>query len=138
MHAMATPFVSALEHQMTNLPNLLRASALAIAVLAISRTAGLAADYAPLECKEASSQAHRRICSSYSLGQAEARMATLFGMLTALAGMGQRDEIKDSQREWLSARDSCGDDVGCLADAYAKRISELNRAFEAIASRAPL
>ena len=52
-----------------------------------------AADYAPIDCGRASLPAERAICRSYSLGQAEARMATLFGVVTSLVAMGQRGDI---------------------------------------------
>src|ERR1700721_2563673 len=60
-----------------------------------------AADYAPIDCAKASSPAERTICRSYSLGQADARMATLFGVVTSLVAMGQRADIGDAQRTWL-------------------------------------
>ena len=49
-----------------------------------SATAVSAADYAPLDCRKANAPALSAICNNYSLGQAEARMATLFGIATSL------------------------------------------------------
>jgi len=62
---------------------------LAVAAFATA-TEALAADYAPLDCRKADAPALFAICSNYSLGQAEARMATLFGIATSLVAMGQR------------------------------------------------
>src|ERR1700683_5545600 len=96
-----------------------------------------AADYAPIDCGKASSSAERAICRSYSLGQAEARMATLFGIVTSLVAMGQRGDIGDAQKQWLKTRDACGGDVSCLPEAYRRRIAVLKTAMDGIASRGP-
>ena len=96
-----------------------------------------AADYAPIDCAKASSSAERTICRSYSLGQADARMATLFGVVTSLVAMGQRADIGDAQRTWLKERNACGDDGACIARAYRSRITALSANLDAIASHGP-
>ncbi|HML28286.1 MAG TPA: lysozyme inhibitor LprI family protein [Hyphomicrobium sp.] len=110
---------------------------LAAISLAGAASAAYAADYAPLNCHKASSPAEQTICSSYVLGQSEARMATLFSVATSLVAMGQRGDIQDAQRKWLATRDACGNNVGCLSDAYEQRISALNNVIANIASRGP-
>jgi uncharacterized protein len=96
-----------------------------------------AADYAPIDCGKASLPAERAICQSYPLGQAEARMATMFGIVTSLVAMGQRGDIGDAQRKWLKERNSCGDDSVCIARAYQSRIASLSATLDAIASHGP-
>jgi uncharacterized protein len=96
-----------------------------------------AADYAPIDCGKVSSSAERTICRSYSLGQAEARMATLFGVVTSLVAMGQRAAIGDAQRTWLKERNACGDDSACIARSYQSRIATLSANLDAIASHGP-
>jgi uncharacterized protein len=96
-----------------------------------------AADYAPIDCGKASSSAERAICRSYSLGQAEARMATLFGIVTSLVAMGQRADIGDAQRTWLKERNACGGDGACIVRAYQSRIATLSATLDAIASHGP-
>jgi uncharacterized protein len=108
----------------------------ALSLLAASAPAR-AADYAPIDCSKASSPAERTICGSYSLGQAEARMATLFGAVTSLVAMGQRADIGDTQRGWLKERNGCGSDGACIARAYQSRIAALSATLDAIASRGP-
>ena len=112
------------------------AAALAIALTCTAPPA-LAADYALLDCARAKSAAEKTICGSYALGQAEARMATLYGIATSLVAMGQRGDIGDAQRQWLKRRDACGRDVACLRTAYSDRIGQLNAVIAAIASRGP-
>src|SRR5450755_4079740 len=96
-----------------------------------------AADYAPIDCSKASSPAERTICRSYPLGQAEARMATLFGIVTSLVAMGQRGDIGDAQRKWLKECNACGNDSACIARAYQSRITALSATLDTIASRGP-
>jgi uncharacterized protein len=109
---------------------------LILSLLVVSVSAR-AADYAPIDCSKASSPAERAICRSYPLGQAEARTATLFGVVTSLVAMGQRGDIGDAQRKWLKQRDACGDDSACLARVYQSRITALSSALDAIASHGP-
>lgn len=111
--------------------------ALAAAALMGAGGAASAADYAPLDCTRAVSPAQKAICSDYRLGQQEARMATLFEWATSFVAMGQRDHIQDDQRAFIEARESCGADVACLGNGYAKRISALNAVMNDIKSRGP-
>jgi uncharacterized protein len=75
----------------------------ALSLLAASAPAR-AADYAPIDCGKVSSPAERAICRSYPLAQAEARMATLFGVVTSPVATGQRADVGDAQRKWLKER----------------------------------
>ena len=111
-------------------------AALTAALLLAPGVAG-AADYAPMDCAKAKSAAELTICKSYSLGQAEARMATLYGVATSLVAMGQRGDMQGAQRDWLQTRENCGDRVACLTAAYAMRIKDLNATIAAIAARGP-
>ena len=111
--------------------------ALATGALLASSLAATAAEYAPLDCAKARSPSEMTICQSYALGQAEARMATLYAVATSLVAMGQRGDIQDQQRAWLKSRDECGDHIGCLERAYAKRIADLNGVIASVASRGP-
>lgn len=97
----------------------------------------LGADYAPINCAKAASAAERTICGNYALGQAEARMATLYGVAMSLVAMGQRGDIGDAQKQWLKAREACGTSVACLTKSYSGRITQLNKVIDAIASHGP-
>jgi uncharacterized protein len=103
----------------------------------LSPRLGLAASYAPLDCAKASTAANATICKTYTLGQDEARLATLFGVLTSLVAMGQRGDVIDKQQQWLSVREACGSNVTCLSHAYQMRIDELSEALDALAKRGP-
>jgi uncharacterized protein len=97
----------------------------------------IAADYAPIDCTKAATPADVTICKTYALGQAEARMATLFSIATSLVAMGQRGEIMDDQQPWLKQREACAADVACLTTAYADRIQQLNKIITDIAAHGP-
>jgi uncharacterized protein len=108
-----------------------------MAVFLLAPGLARAADYAPLSCDRAKSPAEQTICKNYALGQAEARMATLYGVATSLVAMGQRGDMQGAQRDWLQTRENCGDRLGCLTTAYAMRIKDLNATIATIASRGP-
>jgi uncharacterized protein len=114
-----------------------RATAVMTIALAYGSGAAYAGEYAPLNCNKARSPAEHAICNSYALGQSEARMATLFSVATSLVAMGQRGDIQDAQREWLTAREACGKNTACLATAYDQRIRTLEKVIANIASRGP-
>lgn len=95
------------------------------------------AAYAPINCAKASIPAEKTICGNYALGQNEARLATLYGLLTSLVAMGQRGDINDAQQKWIAVRNACGTDIKCLSEAYQARIGNLSKQFDALAKRGP-
>ncbi|HEY0234236.1 MAG TPA: hypothetical protein VGC86_04155 [Afipia sp.] len=96
-----------------------------------------AAGYAPLDCGKASSPSDKTICANYDLGQFEARTATLFEIATSLVAMGQRGDIQDAQRTFISQRDACRNDISCIRNVYGTRIKQLEAVVSGIASRGP-
>ena len=108
-----------------------------LAALLPGATAASAADYAPLDCTKAHSPVERTICGNYALGQAEARMATLYEWTTQLVAMGQRGNIQDDQRAFIRARESCGPDLACLLGTYDRRIDQLQMMMDSIKSKGP-
>src|SRR5918998_1725233 len=96
---------------MARLRVVLASAAVLVLGLAIPMKAS-AFDYAPINCSKAGSAAEVAVCRTYSLGQAEARMSTLYGIATALVAMGHR-----SARTFLSrpsARRAEGPSAGVL------------------------
>lgn len=96
-----------------------------------------AAEYAPLNCARAASEAEKTICSNYGLGQDEARMATLYALTTSLVAMGQRGNIQDEQRAFISKREACRSNVDCIRNLYAARIRQLDGVMAGIIARGP-
>lgn len=116
---------------------MVRLSLILAAIVIGFTTPAAAASYAPLECVKASSQADKTICASYELGQLEARVATLFEITTSLVAMGQRGDIQDAQRAFISQREACGTDVSCIRTIYGTRIKQLEAVVAGISSRGP-
>jgi uncharacterized protein len=98
---------------------------------------GHAASYAPLDCAKVTMAAETTVCKSYALGQDEARLATLFEVLTSLVAMGQRADLIDTQRRWISTREACAGNTECLSRVYQSRINELSQTLDALAKRGP-
>jgi uncharacterized protein len=112
-------------------------SILFLLVIGFNPSVGYSASYAPLDCTKAPTTAETTVCRNYALGQDEARLATLFEILTSLVAMGQRGDLIDTQRHWIATRDACGNDAKCLSRAYQNRINELSQALDALAKRGP-
>jgi uncharacterized protein len=96
-----------------------------------------AADYAPLDCTKAVSVTEKTICGNYALGQAEARMATLYEWTTQLVAMGQRGNIQDDQRTFIREREQCKAEMACILGRYDRRIDQLTMVMNAIKTKGP-
>ena len=96
-----------------------------------------AADYAPLDCAKASTATEKAICASYGLGQAEARMATLYQWASSFVAMGQRGIIQDQQAAFIKKREACGADVKCIWSAYSIRIEQLESVMDNVKQHGP-
>jgi uncharacterized protein len=110
---------------------------LLVSIVSLAPLPAHAASYAPLDCAKVSTAAETTVCKTYALGQDEARLATLFGVLTSLVAMGHRADLVDVQRRWISVREACGSNTECLSRAYQTRINELSQALDAMAKRGP-
>jgi uncharacterized protein len=105
--------------------------------LAASTLTVPAADYAPLDCTKARSVTEKTICGNYALGQAEARMATLYEWTTQLVAMGQRGAIQDDQRAFIQEREQCKAQTACILGLYDRRIDKLTLVMNAIEAKGP-
>ncbi len=92
---------------------------------------------ASFNCAKAKSLDEKAICSHRTLSDADVKVATLFEVDSRLVAMGQRGDIGDAQRDWLASRKLCTSNIKCLTASYDKRIQDLQKAFDAIASRGP-
>lgn len=111
--------------------------AVALVALVVTAHSASAADYAPLDCTKARTPVEKTICGNYALGQAEARMATLYEWTTQLVPMGQRGNIQDDQRAFVRAREQCGPELACILGLYDRRIDALQLVMAAIRSKGP-
>jgi len=51
--------------------------------------------------------------------------------------MGQRADLEESQRQWLSTRDLCGKNTACPLKTYRSRIDALSAITDSISARGP-
>jgi len=80
------------------------------------------------DCSDARTPVERSICSSAELSDLDNEIARSYATVLAASGPAARDELLRSQRAWLSRRNRCGDDSGCLAKSMRNRLAELTRA----------
>ena len=84
-----------------------------------------------MDCAKASTETEKSICGSDRLKASDKRLGEIYGK--ALKGLtdDRRQLLVDSQRNWLSTRDSdCADQPeSCLTDLRTRRIDELTACF---------
>ena len=84
-----------------------------------------------MDCTKASTETEKTICASDSLKAGDKRLGEIYGK--ALKGLSgdRRQLLIDSQRNWLTTRDSdCADQAeDCLADLMTSRIDEIAVCF---------
>ncbi|WP_029877743.1 hypothetical protein [Xanthobacter sp. 126] len=109
------------------------------AVLAATLAATLIvpASAASFSCNGVTAPDEVAICKSCELAQLDVKMATLYGVITKMVGMGQRGAIQDDQRAWLVERAACKADAACISAAYQTRIRAIEGMLSDIYSRGP-
>lgn len=97
----------------------------AIAGLFFALLSTMSATAAPsFDCHSNLNPAERAICANPELGELDTRVSELyFEYLNNHAGVGSG--FRSQQHNWILTRDRCGDDVGCLRQAYASRRDEI-------------
>jgi uncharacterized protein len=118
-------------------PHMSKACHLALLIALTSVLPAAAADYAPLRCAKAATSTEKAICASYSLGQAEARMATLYQWATSFVAMGQRGVLQDQQSAFIKKREACRADATCIRNAYNVRIEQLEAVMDNVKQHGP-
>ena len=86
----------------------------------------LAASAASYDCSRATTAAEIAVCDNPGLSGLDEEMASLYRSLLYQLPPRQATRLRDDQRSWLVARDSCGADVRCLRARYQERIARLN------------
>lgn len=108
-----------------------------IPILAATVCSAAAAGYSPLDCTKAATPTEKAICSSYGLGQAEARMSSLYQWATSFVAMGQRGSLQDAQAAFIKKRENCGADARCIRNLYETRIEALEAVMENVKRHGP-
>ncbi|TCT08036.1 lysozyme inhibitor LprI family protein [Aquabacter spiritensis] len=92
---------------------------------------------ASFDCAAAHAPDEAAVCGDRTLDDLDVEMATLYGVVTRLVGMGRRGDLQDEQRAFLRARAACGAAAPCLTAAYRARIAALRAVLDDIAARGP-
>ncbi|MDG4550269.1 MAG: lysozyme inhibitor LprI family protein [Candidatus Contendobacter sp.] len=85
--------------------------------------AALAASY---DCTRASTAAEIAVCDNPDLNRMDEDLAVTYRSLLDRLPSRQAARLREDQRSWLVARDSCGADVRCLKARYQERLARLN------------
>lgn len=87
----------------------------------------LTAQAASYDCAHASTAPEIAVCANPDLNQLDEEMAALYRSLLNELPSRQADRVRQEQRSWLTARNSCGADVSCLKARYQERMARLNQ-----------
>lgn len=87
----------------------------------------LTAQAASYDCTRAETAAEIAVCANPGLNRLDEEMATLYRSMLNQLPLRQADRVRQDQRSWLTARNSCGADVRCLRARYQERIARLNQ-----------
>jgi uncharacterized protein len=105
-----------------------RARPFLIAAAAVASVAGVTmpAVAQSFDCSGSSTKAERAVCGSDRLAGLDERMSELYDrVLASTPGARGREQVRQYQRQFLAARNACGRNNGCIADAYNDQISVL-------------
>lgn len=67
-----------------------------------------------------------RICANPTLADLDRKMASTFNWLSGQLRGGERNSLKQDQRNWLSTRNRCGANDACIEGQISERIGYLN------------
>lgn len=70
------------------------------------------------DCAKASTVTELGICNAPGLWMPDRAMGSIFSVIHSKGSTENRRELNRRQRAWIERRDTCGDDVLCLADRY--------------------
>jgi uncharacterized protein len=80
---------------------------------------------ASFDCSKASTSVEKLICDTPVLGKLDEAMAQNFkSMLASNIGDGARNDLRATQKRWISERNSCSS-VQCLEGAYRTRVDTI-------------
>lgn len=87
----------------------------------------LSAQAASFDCTRADTAAEIAVCANPELNRLDEDLAVLYRSLLNELPFRQAERVRQDQRSWLKARNSCGAEVRCLRARYQERIARLNQ-----------
>jgi uncharacterized protein YecT (DUF1311 family) len=101
-------------------------------IFALSLVLSQAALAASFDCTQAKSPSEIAICSDESLSKLDEQLAAAYSSLKSK--LSDSAQLEADQKGWLSNRESCGNQVDCLASNIQARIGELTQQESALTS----
>lgn len=81
---------------------------------------------ASYDCTRAATAAEIAVCDNPGLSRMDEDLAVQYRALLNRLPPRQADRLRDDQRSWLTARNSCGADVRCLRARYQERLARFD------------
>ena len=104
----------------------LRSCIVAASATAALSMSGAGAHAASFDCRIATTQVERLICTDSRLSEGDERIA--FAYRSALQSALQPDDVRASQRQWLKIMTACGNSA-CVASAQDARLAQLGAMY---------
>ena len=86
----------------------------------------MTAHTASYDCTRAATATEIAVCDNPGLNRMDEDLAVQYRALLNQLPPRRADALRDDQRSWLVARNSCGADVRCLRARYEERLARLN------------
>jgi len=96
-----------------------------LSVVAALTLAAMSAGAAGFDCDKATRAAERAICADADLGAMDAQQSRLYASLLAVVATELTQNLRASQRTFLTERNGCQANTPCLQSAYLFRFHEL-------------
>lgn len=87
----------------------------------------LSAQAASFDCLDVDTDAESAICADPELNRMDEDLADQYKDVLSQLSPREARKLRQEQRSWLRARDSCGDNVRCLHARYEERSARLDR-----------
>jgi uncharacterized protein len=87
----------------------------------------LSAQAASFGCLDVDTEVESAICADPDLNRMDEDLAGQYQDLLRELSPREARKLRQEQRSWLRARDSCGDDVRCLRARYEERSARLDQ-----------
>ena len=78
-----------------------------------------------LDCARPETPSEAAVCGSGRLAHLEGIVEERYRSILGALESGAADAVRRGQRDWLAARDGCGEDRDCLEAAYRRRLRAL-------------
>jgi uncharacterized protein len=105
-------------------------------VLALSTSAPQKAPI-PIDCASPQSLTESTICRHPQLIQLDARLGAYYEIATQFVAMGARGDLADSMSTFPAARNKCGSNITCIANAYKQQMVPLQNIIDRVKTHGP-